>query len=524
MVFVLAEWNLGVAVVVVVIVATTLYRWRRWQLSFFKRIGIPGPEPCLIARNFDQLWTEDTIKVMNEWSTKYGDIYGIYIGDAPFLMVKDLELLRRVLITDFALFTDRGDVWATMNGNKYIRQALSFAKGDRWKFTRRSVSPAFTALKMRKMVGEMTKTVERFLDLLEARCREAVDGEANVYPLLGSLAFDVVAETACGLYLDVQHKPNDQYFYSARSFMLNVVENAYQRTGQFFSKVKAILSVTCMLELQFGSEPLTALARKAEPIAALRARDQSLARQDVLQSLLNAKVPQELLGLSEFRERVDDKGHFLMPLRHVATNTATVLVAGFETVSAIASTCVFCLAKYPEIQEKVREEVIAAYEKHGGFTYDAINDLSYTKQTIDETMRLYPPVIAFTSRKASCDYHYKDMIIPKDVSIMACTEQIHRDPRFWDRPEEFDPDRFSPEQKASRHPLAFQPFGAGARNCIGMRLAQVEMTLIVAKLVYRFRLHLGSRHANSEFARKTQSIIASPKNGVWIQVEKIQKR
>lgn len=521
MVFALAEWNLTVTISVVVIVATALYRWRRWQLSFFKRNGIAGPEPCLIAGNFDQLWTQDGIKVMNEWSTKYGDIYGIYNGDAPFLMVKDLQLLQRVLITDFALFMDRGEVWSTMNGNKYLRQALSFAKGDRWKFARRSVSPAFTASKMRKMVGGMANTVDCFLDLLQARCHEAVDGEANVHPLLSSLAFDVVAETACGLYLDVQHKPDHHYFNSARSYMLNLVENAYQRTGQFFSGVKSILSVTCMLELKFGCEPLTALARKAEPIAELREREQSLARPDVIQSLLDAKVPQELLRLQEFRERTNEKGDFLMPLRDVATNTATVLIAGFETVSAGGSFCVFCQAKYPEIQEKVRQEVNAAYEKHGGFTYDTIKDLTYTKQTIDETLRLYPPVFAFTSRKAPCDYHYKDMIIPKGVSIMACTEQIHRDPRFWDQPEEFDPDRFSPEQKAARHPLAFQPFGAGARNCVGMRLAQLEMTLIIAKLVHRFRLHLGSRHANGELERKTESIIASPKNGVWVRVEKI---
>ncbi|XP_049273815.1 probable cytochrome P450 6a14 [Rhipicephalus sanguineus] len=210
-----------------------------------------------------------------------------------------------------------------------------------------------------------------------------------------------------------------------------------------------------------------------------------------------------------------------MPLRDVATNAATVLTAGFETVSASGSICAFCLAKYPGVQERVRQEVNAVYEKYGGFTYDAVRDLTYTRQTVDESLRLYPPVVAFTSRKASCDYPYKDMVLPKGVSIMACTEQIHKDPRFWDRPEEFDPERFSPEKKAARHPLAFQPFGLGARNCVGMRMAQIETILIAAMLVHRFRLHLGSRHANGELERKTESIIASPKNGVWIRAEKI---
>ncbi|KAH7943447.1 hypothetical protein HPB52_008561 [Rhipicephalus sanguineus] len=334
-----------------------------------------------------------------------------------------------------------------MNGNQYVRHAMSFAVGDRWRFSRRSVSAAFTASKMRLMMYGMTKAVDRFLNLLEARCLKAPDGEANIYPLIGSLTFDVVAETACGLYLDVQHKPNDQYFDSARSFMLNIVESAYQRIGQFFSEVKSILAMTCMLELQFGCEPLTALSRKSEPIVVLREKDQS--------SLLDAKVPKELLRWREFRERTDDQGEF-------------------ETVSASGSICAFCLAKYPGVQERVRQEVNAVYEKYGGFTYDAVRDLTYTRQTVDESLRLYPPVVAF-----------------------------------------------SPEKKAARHPLAFQPFGLGARNCVGMRMAQIETILIAAMLVHRFRLHLGSRHANGELERKTESIIASPKNGVWIRAEKI---
>ncbi|KAH9365452.1 hypothetical protein HPB48_008904 [Haemaphysalis longicornis] len=82
------------------------------------------------------------------------------------------------------------------------------------------------------MVPGMSEAVDRFLNLLETRCREAADGEADVFRLLAPLAFDLVAETACGLYLDVQHKPNDEYFASARSLLLNVVENFYQRVGR----------------------------------------------------------------------------------------------------------------------------------------------------------------------------------------------------------------------------------------------------------------------------------------------------
>lgn len=503
------------------IAVTAFWRWRRRTFSFFKDRGIPGPEPSLISGNFDQLWNGETFKVLDEWSKTYGDTYGMFNGDAPFLMVKDLELLRRVFVEDFGLFTDRGEIWRMLTENRVLRNSVTFAKGYRWKFARRSTSMAFTASKLRPMLPGMNKAVDRFLDLLETRCREAADGEVDVFRLLPALAFDIVAETACGLYLDVQHKPNDEYFASARSLVLNLVESVYQRVGQFFSGIKGLVPLTCLLEAAFASEPLTVLTHRAKPIVVLRDKDSSLARPDVIQTLLEAKVPKELHGHQDLLVRGDDKGNHFMPLNDVASNTASLLVAGYETVSANTASCVFCLAKYPHVQERVRQEVNAAYEKHGSFSYDTISDLPYTVQTIFETLRMYSPVVAFTSRKVSGDYRYKDLTLPKGLSIMSCTQQIHMDPSIWERPEEFDPERFLPEQRSSRHPLAFQPYGIGPRNCVGMRLAQLEMTLILAKLVHRYRLHLSSRHENGELKRKTQFFMASPKDGVWVRIEKL---
>lgn len=512
---------IALLVAVVGIAVAAFWRWRRRTFSFFKDRGIPGPEPSLVSGNFDQLWNGETFKVLDEWSKAYGDIYGLFNGDAPFLMVKDLELLRRVFVEDFGLFTERGEIWRMLAENKVLRDNVTFSKDYQWKFARRSTSMAFTAAKLRPMVPGMCEAVDRFLNLLETHCREAPDSEADVFRLLPALAFDVIAETACGLYLDVQHKPNDEYYTSARSLLLNIVESFYQRVGQFFSGIKGLVPLAGFLELRFGAEPMTMITYRAKPIIALRAADPTLARPDVIQTLLEAKVPKDLQCHKDLLTYSDDKGNFLMHPKDVASNTATLLVAGYETVSANTACCVFCLAKYPDVQEKVRQEVNAVYKKHGSFSYDAVNELPYTVQTIFETLRMYSPVVAFTSRKASCDYHYKDLTITKGLSIMACTEQIHKDPNIWDRPEEFDPDRFSPEQRASRNPLAFQPYGIGPRNCVGMKLAQLEMTVIIAKLVHRYRLHLSSKHENGELKRKTQSFIASPKHGVWVRIENL---
>ncbi|XP_077526682.1 cytochrome P450 6B5-like [Haemaphysalis longicornis] len=510
-------WTAATALIVV----TAFWRWRKRTFRVFKDQGIPGPEPDIISGNFHRFWNKDMIKVMDEWSKTYGDIYGMFHGDAPFLVVKDLDLLRRVFITDFELFSERGEVWRMLMVKPALRNLITFAKGHYWKFARSSISKALTVSRLRSMVTEMSEAVDRFLDILETRCRAAADGEADVFPMLAALTFDIISETACGLTLDVQYKPNDDYFASARSMMMNVIESVYQRAGQFFSGIKGLLPVTLFLETKFSQEPLFALVQKAELIVTERAKDPSLARPDVIQSLLDATVPPELLSDRNLRARRDDKGNLSMHLGDVAANVAAVLVAGFETGSAASASCIYFLAKYPEVQERVRREVNAAYEKHGKFSYDALSELPYTTQTIFETLRLCQPVVGITARRASCEFRYKDFTLPKGLNIMACTQDIHMDPRIWKRPEEFDPNRFSPEQVSSRDPLAFQPFGIGPRNCVGRRLAQVEVTLIVAKLLHRFRLHLGSRNKNGTLQRKAESIVVSPKNGVYVRIENI---
>ncbi|XP_037503588.2 cytochrome P450 6a2 [Rhipicephalus sanguineus] len=211
-----------------------------------------------------------------------------------------------------------------------------------------------------------------------------------------------------------------------------------------------------------------------------------------------------------------------MPVGDVAANAANMLQAGFETVGVTLSHCLFCVAKFQDVQDKIRAETEAVLAKHGEFTYDAISELHYTAQTILETLRMYTPVIAFTTRLASSDYRYEGVLLRKGVSVMPCSHQVHHDTNLWERPDQFDPDRFSPEQRASRDPISFQAYGIGPRNCVGMKLAQLEMTLVVAKLVHRFRLHLGPKHENGELKRHTYSFIACPADGVWIHLEKLK--
>jgi cytochrome P450 len=112
---------------------------------------------------------------------------------------------------------------------------------------------------------------------------------------------------------------------------------------------------------------------------------------------------------------------------------------------------------------------------------------------VDETLRLYPPAWGIARQQVKPDviggYH-----IPGNASITLVINNVHRDPRFWDKPESFDPDRFSPERSAGRHPFAYLPFGAGPRQCIGNQFALTEAHLVLAAIAQRYKFRLVAGH------------------------------
>lgn len=118
--------------------------------------------------------------------------------------------------------------------------------------------------------------------------------------------------------------------------------------------------------------------------------------------------------------------------------------------------------------------------------YDCISEMKYLDQVIDETLRMYPPVQR-TDRVASCDYTYEGIKINKGQIVTIPIYALHHDASIYPNPDEFRPERFSDSEKKARESVAFCPFGAGPRNCIGMRFAIIEIKLLLASILSKFR-------------------------------------
>jgi cytochrome P450 len=160
----------------------------------------------------------------------------------------------------------------------------------------------------------------------------------------------------------------------------------------------------------------------------------------------------------------------------------------------------------------MHEEIDALVEEELGA--DALASLPYTRMVLTESMRLYPPAYAI-GRRALGDYEVDGYRIPANAIIIVSPYITHRDPRWYDEPQRFDPDRWLPERVAQRPKFSYYPFGGGPRICIGEPFAWMEGVLLLATISRHWRLRLLSRDP----VQPQALITLRPKGGIPMRAE-----
>ncbi|MCX5535996.1 cytochrome P450 [Streptomyces sp. NBC_00006] len=237
--------------------------------------------------------------------------------------------------------------------------------------------------------------------------------------------------------------------------------------------------------------------------AAFRADADYLAQ--VVDDVISARVESgerhtdDLLGLMLTAQHPQDGS--TLDTANIRNQVITFLIAGHETTSGAMSFALYYLAKNPAALDLVRREVDALW---GDTTdpapnFDEVGRLTYTRQVLNEALRLWPTAAAF-SREAREDTLLGGRIpLRAGQAVTVMSPMLHRQPVWGDNPERFDPNRFTPEAEAARSPHAFKPFGTGERACIGRQFALHEATMLLAMLVHRYRL---VDHADYELSVK----------------------
>ncbi|WP_428950264.1 cytochrome P450 [Streptomyces sp. cg35] len=196
----------------------------------------------------------------------------------------------------------------------------------------------------------------------------------------------------------------------------------------------------------------------------------------------------DLLGLMLTAEHPQGGG--TLDTANIRNQVITFLIAGHETTSGAMSFALYYLAKNPAVLDLVRREVDDLWGDTADPEpdFDEVGRLTYTRQVLNEALRLWPTAAAF-SREARADTLLGGRVpVRAGQGVTVLTPMLHRRPVWGDNPERFDPNRFTPEAEAARSPHAFKPFGTGERACIGRQFALHEATMLLAMLVHRYRL------------------------------------
>lgn len=174
--------------------------------------------------------------------------------------------------------------------------------------------------------------------------------------------------------------------------------------------------------------------------------------------------------------------------RQVRDEVFTLLFAGHETTANALTWALYLLSQHPAMEQRLHAEVDAVLAGQTP-TVEHLGALPYTRMVLEETLRLYPPGATIPRRAIAADV-IGGFAIPANSLVFLTPYVTHRHPDFWEQPEVFDPERFTPERMAARHRFAYLPFGGGPHLCIGQHFAMMEAQVALAMIAQRYRLSL----------------------------------
>jgi len=195
---------------------------------------------------------------------------------------------------------------------------------------------------------------------------------------------------------------------------------------------------------------------------------------------------QEVAGQNVYKSTVTKN----LSMDELVAQCVIFFIAGYDTTASTLSFATYFLALNEDVQEKARQEIKDCLkESKGELTYEAVQSMKYLDNVISETLRLYPPATRL-ERKADENYKLGDtgITVTKDMMVTVPIYAIHRDSKYFPDPEKFDPDRFTTEERATRDPYTYMPFGAGPRNCVGMRFALLEVKIALIHAISHFNI------------------------------------
>ncbi|XP_013383811.1 cytochrome P450 3A4-like [Lingula anatina] len=479
--FILPSW---LVVVVVVAVLTIIYL--HYSKDNRRKFGLPGPPPLPVFGNIIDMFKYGLCDLDRHFIKMYGKVFalstgvfGHFLGD---IVIADTEMLKEVMVKQASIFSDRNadpDTLVTP-----FDQSVFSVRGEHWKQMRSTLTPTFSSGKLRRMEAMILKCANTLIKNLKKKAEAKESFDNSVW---GCYTMDVICATAFGIEVDSLNNPNHPYVTNAeRANSFKVTDPAVLGI-LFFPRLMKKLQHILRYVPGFRGVLMSFLFFGNETKGLLKEREhaQEGHYNDFLQLMLTAHT-MSATEVGDDEKEVQKWKKKSLTTEEIAGNGLLFFSAGHGTASDTLGFTTYLLAAHPGVQQRLIEEIDDVLQGTEP-SYDNVSKLTYLEQVLNEAMRLYP--VGFRmDRVPNQDTTVNGLFIPKGTCVIIPIYAIHMDPEKYPDPEKFDPERFTPEAKAKRNPYWYMPFGMGPRNCIGMRLALLEMKIILVKVLQNFTL------------------------------------
>lgn len=401
------------------------------------------------------LWNAESIRknpipFHKRYFDKFGDTFSIRIGRTKHVILsRDNDVAQYILQKNQKNY--QKSELQTKFISKYLGHGLLTVNGDFWLKQRRLIQPAFHKQKMNQLVLNMQHTIAAELKSLPE------EKSVGLFPIMNQLAFNVVAQSL---------------------FHIPAVEDEMNRLKFIINEVQEFLIKEIRVPYKTLWYKITGQIKKHKRLAL---ESDAIIRKIVDQRVQSNSKQNDLLDML-LETRYEDTGE-PMAIQQLIDEIKILFIAGHETTANALTFTLHLLGSHPDVQQNLYHE-INSVESATDDVVEQLQKMPYTTAVINESMRLYPPAW-ITDRENINDDSLLGYNIKKRTLIGVSFYELHRNPKYWENPEVFNPERFLGEQKKQSMQF-FYPFGAGPRMCIGFGFAMYEMSLAICYIVKRY--------------------------------------
>jgi cytochrome P450 len=411
-----------------------------------------GPRGHWLTGNLPE-FRRDRLGLLARCTREHGDVVMVRIGPRRILLVSDPRLIEEVLVSKSGQFIKHAFL---RFGTLILGQGLLTSEGDLWRRQRRLIQPAFQRDRVAAAGSAISECAERLLDSWQPGQTRDIMAD------MAALTLRIASRTLFGAEAD-----GDAGTVSSALRALQ---------ASFISRLHGLVPVPKWIPIPRHVRMWRAVRQLDEIVYGMirqRRQQPGPRRDDLLSRLLEARDAQDGRGMS---------------YQQLRDEVMTLFLAGHETTALGLSWAWYLLARHPQAERRLAAEVDQAL----GGRPPAVRDvprLRYTTHVITEALRLYPPAYAI-GREPLRDCVLGGYSVRRGTTLVLSPWVVQRDPRHFEDPEAFCPERWEGDLARKVPHFAYFPFGGGPRRCVGEAFAMQEMVMVLAAIARRYRFTL----------------------------------